>query len=466
MTSASARGRRYLGVAVGFVLTTAAIAACSKSSADAPTGVKCTPGNYVFCRCEDRSEGTKLCRPDGVSFDDCKCDGTGGPITEDPDAGFEAGPLEEIDSGGPTTGPTIDAKCINKLGLIAGGGADVTPPADKDVYLALYSAVGTFKVSEAVAGLGIRGPATILPVGTNLIATYLGRYGYMGWSKMTPGGSPPWSSPDSLGDGTADTSKPTSMTLIGGQLRVFYYGQDDHYHMGTYAAATGWDNALTAAPIAEASGDAGTPIPGKSAPTTAAVGSSITLAFTGDDGTIARETFSSGSWSAITKFSTAPAFPATPAVVALDGSGTSDELMVYAGQDLLLHVSTRAASNKVWSAAILFDTAASSTELALAQLPGGKAMLVYRTSAKKGFYSVWAPGTGFSTPAELVAGKNPDIASVPSVIRGQCGSDATIAYAQKDGTVKILKYTGTTMAGPFDVGGITKASWVGVGELP
>ncbi len=35
----------------------------------------CSPGAYVFCRCADRSEGTKLCRKDG-SFDACSCDET------------------------------------------------------------------------------------------------------------------------------------------------------------------------------------------------------------------------------------------------------------------------------------------------------------------------------------------------------------------------------------------------------
>ena len=32
---------------------------------------RCTPGNYVFCRCSDRTEGTKQCRADGLSFDPC-----------------------------------------------------------------------------------------------------------------------------------------------------------------------------------------------------------------------------------------------------------------------------------------------------------------------------------------------------------------------------------------------------------
>jgi hypothetical protein len=31
----------------------------------------CTPGNYVFCRCRDGSEGTKLCNQDGQSFQPC-----------------------------------------------------------------------------------------------------------------------------------------------------------------------------------------------------------------------------------------------------------------------------------------------------------------------------------------------------------------------------------------------------------
>ena len=38
----------------------------------------CTPGAYVFCRCADRSEGTKLCRKDGT-FDTCSCDTPAAP---------------------------------------------------------------------------------------------------------------------------------------------------------------------------------------------------------------------------------------------------------------------------------------------------------------------------------------------------------------------------------------------------
>lgn len=34
-------------------------------------GVFCTPGNFVFCRCADRAEGTKMCNADGRTFAPC-----------------------------------------------------------------------------------------------------------------------------------------------------------------------------------------------------------------------------------------------------------------------------------------------------------------------------------------------------------------------------------------------------------
>jgi cysteine-rich repeat protein len=37
----------------------------------------CTPGAYVFCRCADFAAGTKLCNPDGQSFEACSTDDSG-----------------------------------------------------------------------------------------------------------------------------------------------------------------------------------------------------------------------------------------------------------------------------------------------------------------------------------------------------------------------------------------------------
>ena len=45
--------------------------ATSDAAASGDAAFGCTPGSHVFCRCSDRSEGTKACRPDGQSYDPC-----------------------------------------------------------------------------------------------------------------------------------------------------------------------------------------------------------------------------------------------------------------------------------------------------------------------------------------------------------------------------------------------------------
>lgn len=49
----------------------AVIAGCPTSTGAVDDGRICTPGNYVFCRCVDRTKGTKLCEPDGKTFGAC-----------------------------------------------------------------------------------------------------------------------------------------------------------------------------------------------------------------------------------------------------------------------------------------------------------------------------------------------------------------------------------------------------------
>ena len=75
-------------------------AACSASNDTPPTKI-CTPGNYVFCRCKDRSEGTKLCHDDGLGFDPCDgcLSGSDGDSPDDPPT--EGGPDPEEDSSTP-----------------------------------------------------------------------------------------------------------------------------------------------------------------------------------------------------------------------------------------------------------------------------------------------------------------------------------------------------------------------------
>ncbi len=429
------------------------MAACSSKTA--ATGDKlCTPGAYVYCRCEDRSEGTKLCHDDGAGFDDCKCDGSGGDITSssggNPPPNMDGG-VEPVDSGGPTKGPMIESACAGKLGVIAGDEADTY------TYMATYKGGGNWDASRGHPG--IRSAASVVPVSGTLIASYAGPYQAILWTKLAAGS---WSAPFSVG--SAQQAGPPAAVAFGGGVKMVYLGADGTYHMGTYGAA-GWDDATA---VAEPTG--GITVPGKSPPAVSAISTSVVMTLAGNDGTLARTTYSSSAWSTLGKFTNANAYESQPSMVALDTGGAKDLLLVYTGNDILLHWVTRDSATHNWGTPAVVDSAAatagaSSSETSLAAMPGGKAMLVWRGSNNAGYYSIWDPSKGFAAPQELLSG-DPELASSPVVTRGACGSDVTVAYAKKAGGVELMRYAGGTWSGPFTVGGITKATYVGVGEMP
>lgn len=87
-----------------FVLATLAAsvlpAACSSEAAPKKERL-CTPGNYVFCRCQDRQEGSKLCNDDGASFGPCEpCETFDNPEIP-PDEYPPDNPLPEKDASPP-----------------------------------------------------------------------------------------------------------------------------------------------------------------------------------------------------------------------------------------------------------------------------------------------------------------------------------------------------------------------------
>jgi len=90
-----------------------AAAGCTKTSASTSRQTRCTPGNYVFCRCKDRSEGTKLCNEDGETFGPCEgCLGGTDNIEGDPEPppDDDPPPPPPNDAGNQEdTGPPVDA---------------------------------------------------------------------------------------------------------------------------------------------------------------------------------------------------------------------------------------------------------------------------------------------------------------------------------------------------------------------
>jgi cysteine-rich repeat protein len=122
----------------GLALVTALVAiptgGCASAKEDA-SPVKCTPGKAVFCTCQDREQGTKLCNDDGKSFGTCDpCESASNPaIPDDPytppvevdaDAGADAQEPatagcgdkivqdgEDCDDGNKTEDDGCDSKC-------------------------------------------------------------------------------------------------------------------------------------------------------------------------------------------------------------------------------------------------------------------------------------------------------------------------------------------------------------------
>lgn len=93
------------------IFAVVAIACTAGNAATKPKSTRCTPGNYVFCRCQDRAEGTKLCNEDGESFGKCEpCETDSNPELpeeEDPE------PRPVLD-GGPD-GQAQGGKCGDKI---------------------------------------------------------------------------------------------------------------------------------------------------------------------------------------------------------------------------------------------------------------------------------------------------------------------------------------------------------------
>lgn len=107
----TSRTNKLLGVLVPVAFVAAVVAACGGGTNAAPAKERiCTPGNYVFCRCQNRDEGSKLCSEDGTAFGKCEpCETDENPGLPDPEPYVPPPPLPD---GGPVTEP---AECGDKI---------------------------------------------------------------------------------------------------------------------------------------------------------------------------------------------------------------------------------------------------------------------------------------------------------------------------------------------------------------
>lgn len=153
------RGLLFSALAVAGVLIGAQ--GCG-SSTEATEGRICTEGAYVFCRCADRTEGTKLCI-DGKSFGACSTDGAGecaGGEIDDPQTGEI---VEEPVEPGPG----------NPLETCPGKATAIPPGSDVIIDGDLTGAKDDMKGRAGACAAGAGGPDHVYrltPTGTGSLA--------------------------------------------------------------------------------------------------------------------------------------------------------------------------------------------------------------------------------------------------------------------------------------------------------
>jgi len=120
----------------------------------------------------------------------------------------------------------------------------------------------------------------------------------------------------------------------------------------------------------------------------------------------------------------------------------------------------RVTSNKTYTtAATLSVTALSDYGLSLVTMANGKLALVFRGQDGKPYFSlgtVSGQNITWTTPAAVVSGTNPVVASPPIVTPGVCGDDAVATYAT-NGSAYVTHLRGTTWSTPETIPMVTNA---------
>jgi cysteine-rich repeat protein len=108
-----------ISAALAALVAAASLPTACTAKAEATEEKICTPGGYVFCRCQDRQEGSKLCNEDGTAFGACEpCETWNNP--EYPDGNYP--PPAPRDAGfDPDAHPDPDPDAVCGDGVVQAG---------------------------------------------------------------------------------------------------------------------------------------------------------------------------------------------------------------------------------------------------------------------------------------------------------------------------------------------------------
>ncbi len=385
------------------------------------------------------------------------------PQTYGPTYGKDSGQDGTVGDGGPTSDVAVDAPADGALldappdapacgstTVILGGNGSSLFGGGGGGSAALVTATLPGSVADRIA---------VAPYGTGFVAALRATGGALESTVFTTS----WADPAPIAARTARDAP--ALASIGAVVHLVYQsndadaGVDYKYFHGQYASDA-WDSADD--PVG---GGGNSQSYGPRAPGAAAVGTDLVIAQAGDNSVLYDQTWSSTWQAAHGQNAAAIQKDIPPTIVALTG-GSADLMIAYMRDgDYKIMSVTR--SGGTWSAPVLVNTTAYANDpVAVAPMAGGKAILVFRGTDMKPYFSLYDGQGAWSAPAAVVAQSSPTVASTPSVATGVCGDDAVIAYAANGGGVELVHLQGGAPLPPVQVSGTTGAQFVAVATRP
>ncbi len=276
-----------------------------------------------------------------------------------------------------------------------------------------------------------------------------------------------WSAPARIA--TASTRSTPALALIGTTLHVAY--QDTSFQF-VHSANSG---AAWATPDA-----VGAPQSfGPEAPSAAAVGNSLLLAFGGSaEGPLYTQVLTGTTWEAagqvtgtsvcatsgggsVTRCGGSPGLLAT-------GGATTDVLAIHIDKTTRqLTASTRNATTKTFTShGAIGAGVTSDDEVFLAKSGSTRAVLAFRGQDGKGYAALADLSVSPPTWSTPVALSSSGILGVPRVASGVCGNDAEAVFVTTGGAVRLVHLKGTTWGNEEAVGTVSGAKVAAIATRP
>ena len=375
--------------------------------------------------------------------------GSDGGMDASADAPSEASPQD----GGADAADASDAGSCTSTLAVLGGNATSLFGASGAPGSGLSAASLPGDLLDCGTTYGCANPLAVVRLGSGLLAAFAASNGALESTLYTSS----WADPAAIASAT--TIDGPSLAPIGAVGHLLYQDANYKYFHAQYTGLA-WDGAND--PVG---GSGPSQSFGARAPAGAAAGTDLVAVQAGSDSYLYDQAWT-GSWAAAHQQGGAAVQNTIPPVVVSLSGGASDLLAAYLRvSDYKLMAVAR--TGGTWGTPMLLDTNAFSNDpIALGALPGGKALLVFRGTDDKPYFSTWDGATTWSAPAAVVANANPAIGSVPSIAPGVCGADAIVAWAESGGGVRYASYAGGSFGAPQSVAGTSGAKFVAIGTLP